>query len=78
MRKIIFALCIVCVMVMLLNCCANNSLNDEVQNSTTSESVTDAPKTNGITAEATKEEKATQSESVIKTETITIKKAKKT
>lgn len=76
MRKIIFALCIVCVMVMLLNCCANNSLNDEVQSSTTSESVTDAPKTNGITAEATKEEKATQSESVIKTETITIKNEK--
>lgn len=76
MRKIISALCIVCIMVMLLNCCANNSMNDEAQSSSTSASVTDAPKTNGVTAEATEKEKTTQAESVIKTETITIKNEK--
>lgn len=76
MKRIIAVLCIFCFFFGVLNCCANNSLNDEAWSSTTSASETYAPKTNGITAEVTKKEKTTQAKPVIKTETIKIKNEK--
>ena len=76
MKRIIAVLCIVCIAAVLLNCCANTGLNEEAQSSTTNVYVTDVPKTNDITEETTSEEKTTQSESIIKTETITIKNEK--
>ncbi len=75
MRKIISVLCVMCIVTAILNCCANNSLNDEAQSSTTSAFVTDTPK-NGVNAEATEKGKTTQAESIIKTETIIIKNEK--
>ena len=75
MRKIISVLCVMCIVAALLNCCANDSLNDEKESST-SVSVTDVKKSTEITAKTTENESVTQAEISTKTETIKIKNEK--
>ncbi len=72
MRKIISVLCVMCIVAALLNCCANDSLNDEKESST-SVFATDVKKSTEITAKTTENESVTQAKN--STKTIKIKNA---
>ncbi len=74
MRKIISVLCVMCIVAALLNCCANDSLNDEKESST-SVFATDVKKSTEITAKTTENKSVTQAKNSTKTETIKIKNA---